>query len=738
VKKAPYRTAMFLAACTPLAALPAPADTAESQADVANSSRAATVEEIVVTATKSGEKLTQNVPLSISAYSADRLEALGIQSVQDLGTTTPGLSISNNSAYSRIYMRGVGSNLDFIGSDPSTTVHLDEVYLARPLMTFLDFVGIERVEVLRGPQGTLYGRNSAGGTINIVTKKPDNEFHSKLSTEYGRFGRLKLAGGLSGPLVEDRVMGSIAALDVRADGYVHNIYPQAVQPWLNDERTQALRGQLRFLPSDATELLLSADYTRREDTQNSYKSLGVTALGTPAPVPAFIPADPWQVNIGGDAPQYNKIENWGVASHFTWQISPEVGFTSISAYRTLDSDLATDSDQTEVLSVTLPQQDEDQWQLTQELRLNARLAAVDLVAGLFYMHEDASSYWFIGIPSFGFDSVQAGSVSTDAYSAFGQGEIHLSDKLTATLGARYNYETKSIDALASAFVGNTTVEIPAFRFAQVDEQSWRSATPKIGLAYQASDDLLLYASMARGFKSGGFNLFGGPAQKSYDPEYLWSYEAGIKSDWWDRRLRANVGAFLYDYTDLQLQSFVVVSGNQALTSVTSNVANATVKGAELELTAVPLVGLTVNLGLAWLDATYEHYALPRDTTTVPAVLTDLSGNTLNSSPKWSYTVGAQYEIGTAHGQYSFNADWRWQDRVYYSPFNDDRVGQGAYGLVNAQVAFKTSDERWTVAAFGRNLGNKAYFSGVNDFSVTGITAKIEPPRTWGVRLSYSY
>ena len=727
MKNGPYRTAMFLALSAPLAWH------AAQGAD-----ENTTVEEVLVTATRSGEKPTQSVPLSIAAFSADRLESLGIQSVQDLGAVTPGLSISNNSAYSRIYMRGVGSNLDFIGSDPSTTVHLDEVYLARPLMTFLDFVGIERVEVLRGPQGTLYGRNSAGGTINIVTRKPDNEFHSNLSTEFGRFDRLKLSGGLSGPLVEDELMGSIAALDVRADGYVHNIYPDAVQRWLNNEHTQAVRGQLRWLPSDTTELVLSADYTRRDDTQNSYKSLGRTALGDPASVPAFIPSDPWQVSIGGDAPQYNKIENWGVASHFTWRISPELTLTSISAYRTVDADLATDSDQTEVLSVTLPQQDEDQWQLTQELRVNANLGAVELVGGLFYMHEDASSYWFVGIPSFGFDSVQAGAVEADAYSAFGQADIHLTDKLTATLGARYNYEKKSIDALASAYVLDTSTEIPSFRFAQIDEQSWRSVTPKIGLSYEANDDLLLYASMARGFKSGGFNLFGGPAQKSYDPEYLWSYEAGIKSDWLDRRLRLNVGAFFYDYTDLQLQSFVVVSGDQALTSVTSNAADATVKGAEVELTAVPLAGLTVNLGLAWLDATYDKYALPRDTSGTPVVLTDLSGNRLNSSPQWSYTAAVQYDLPSAHGLYSFSADWRWQDRVYYSPFNDDLVGQGAYGLLNAQISFKTPNERWTAAAFGRNLTNQAYFSGVNDFSVTGVTAKIEPPRTWGVRLSYSY
>ncbi|MBW7835062.1 MAG: TonB-dependent receptor [Sphingomonadales bacterium] len=707
------------------------------------------IEEVVITATKRGETLLQETPLSITAFSSSDLDAMHMESIRDLGKNTPGLVVSNNASYAQLYIRGVGSNNVFIGSDPSVTVHIDGVYLARPLMVFTDFLDIERVEVLRGPQGTLYGRNSAGGTINIISRQPSNDLRMSLAGEYGNYDKRKLTGSVSGPLVDNRVMAGISILKNDRDGYVDNVNPDTTADKLNNEDSFAIRGMLKFIPSESVEVLISGDYFESEDYGNQKKPLHVDGFGNPVviPIPGFSPtiiSDPWTVSIPGDYPSYNDMTTKGVSGKLTAHLSPEVTLTSLTAYRKLDFKAIVDSDATDVAAIGPFNPADKQDQFSQELQLTGNTGSLEWLAGLYYFTEESDFLATAEAPFFGlifsgfmttdFLSVNDVTGKTDAYAAYVQGSYAVNEKLSLTAGIRYSHEKKSIDASASIFLDG--FELP-IGFTNQDKDSWDGWTPKFGLDYKVNDDVMLYASITRGFKSGGFNF--SADQPSFDPEFLWAYEIGIKSDLADKRLRANASAFYYDYTDLQVQGFKDLSDSGGVAGVIlTNAANATVKGFELEVTALPVPQFMLSASVAYLDATYDEFITARSA--MPTVPVDVSGNVLNNSPKWAFNISAQYDVTLGDkGTLSFRAGYKWQDDVFFnSQFNDPLMGQKSFGLLDARIGYISPDKRWEVSVFGNNLTDKAYYTDMADYSPLGLIGHITPPRTYGIKLAYRY
>lgn len=695
------------------------------------------LEEIVITSTKTGGTLAQDAPVAITALSAAALEDIQYENILDVAGLIPSLSVNSNSVHGRIYIRGIGTNLDFQGSDPSIAFLLDGVYLARPHIFFADFIDIERVEVLRGPQGTLYGRNAAGGIVSVVTKKPDNDVEGKLSGEYGSYDKWRLSGNISGPLVEDRVFASLAVMHRERDGYSENATPGGPDR-LNDDETTSARGTIRITPGDDVEINLAADYYKQE-SQFGFRPLFVDAFGNPVDLGAEQFSDPFKIKISIPDP-LSSVESYGFSGQVKLDINDRWTLTSITAYRELDSVITGDTDFTE-LDILLTTILEDQRQFSQDIQLQGRMERLNLIGGLYYFNERGTIFTDIGLPAVGIGLDLGPDLAsrldavghTDAYAAYAQGTYDITDRLSATAGIRYNYEKKDIDIYSRLELSG--VPLPDTDFTQTQDDDWSAWTPKFGLDYKIDDAKLLYASVTKGFKSGGYNATA--EQSAFDPESVWAYEVGLKTDWLEKRLRVNASAFYYDYTNLQIQGNIIPDDDSAVRLEISNATNAEVKGLELEVTAQATDELLLSGTLSYLDAQYKDYITSRSTD--PDTPIDVTGNRLNNAPKWMYSLAAQYTktidgIGTV----SVRGDFRWQDDVFYTVFNDPAVGQGSYGLLNGMVSWESMDEAWKVTVYGKNLTDKLYYIEKPDYAPTGIAGAFAEPRVFGVTLDYRF
>jgi iron complex outermembrane receptor protein len=681
--------------------------------------------DVVVTATKTGEASLQEVPVSISVMSEDDLQESGANNIEDLVQQTPGLGINRNGPASRLYMRGIGTNLDFIGSDPSVTVHVDGVYQSRTVTALDDFLGVERVEVLRGPQGTLYGRNSIGGTVNVISKLPQAELERVARFDVGSDSSRRFSTYISGALNQDEtVLGNISLMKSDHAPYVTNINtPES--PGLFDEDNLAGRGTLRYLVGQKGEVILRADYSNNEQAPIPYKSTGLAVDGSPAAGagPVNIPSDSHEVDFSFQDPKFKQI-NKGFSTEVIWQLTPDWAVTSLTAYRDLGFSSVEDTDGSNIESLYTGIV-EEQEQLSEELRFNYKSDRLKLVTGLYFLDENHESDLSINVGSASSRNFDT-SNDTTAYAIFGQGTYGLTKKLNATLGLRYSNEEKKFSN------DHVNISLPAFLVDyNIDKkESWDAWSPKAAVDYTFDDGPMVYGSVSRGFKSGGFNLTSEDAE--YDPEFVWSYEIGVKEEWLNKSLRTNVALFYYDYTDLQVSSF-----DQPGTLLISNAADADIQGLELELSWMPSYDWMLDFNYAYLDATYKDYQTPQG-----LVLVDVSDNDLNSAPAHKFNTAVQYFQSVEKGTFSYRLEYFWQDKSYFTAFNEDTSSQGAYGIWNARINFIPLDESWELQIYGENLGDKAYSTSSREFpaagAATGVTKDINPPRTFGARLTYNF
>lgn len=669
------------------------------------------LKDVVVTSTKEGDVDLQTVPNSITAYLAEDINDAGIDSVEDLVLLTPGLNLSRNGQSARLYMRGIGSNLDFIGSDPSVTVHVDGVYQSRTTSILNDFLDVERVEVLRGPQGTLYGRNSTGGTVNVVTKLPEAETEAKLFADFGSYNYRSIGGTLGGAISGDDVLGRISLVKTDHDPYVKNLNPNGIDGLLDDDSLSS-RGALRFLLNSRNELVLRADYSDIDRNPGAYKpTLTTTAGGTPALAGAVnVPSDPWTMNVTDVGP-FTEIRNWGTSAEFTHKFSSDLSLVSLTAYQDSDLHLKEDTDGSDAAVIAT----EIEWlqdQFSEELRLQYKSEKLRWVVGAYYLQEGQTSDTNINATTI-FDTES----DLSAYSLFGQGTLALSPRLNATLGLRYSSEKKEFNNLHT----NPTA---ANSFSLDQSKSWDSWSPKASVDYTYDSGAMVYASVSRGFKSGGFNFTSN--LPVYNPEYVWSYEVGTKMELLDKKLRTNVSMFYYDYTDLQVQDFVQVG----VLSI-SNAAEATVQGFEIENQWMPTYDWLFEFDYAFLDAEYDRYNSPAG---------NASGHDLVASPRHKMNLATQFFHDTKGGTLSYRLEYAWQDDQFFTAPNQHVSKQTAYGLLNARIAYTTADEKCQVQFYGENLGNKAYSTSSREFpsAAVGVTKDINPPRTFGVKYSHSF
>ncbi len=751
---------------------------APARAQAEDEAQDVTIEEIIVTARKREERL-QETPISITAFSAADLQRRTIESLSDIGRSTPNMdfSFSTNGSGSgtnaQIYIRGVGQQDFLLTTDPGVGIYVDGVYFARSMGGVLDVLDFERVEVLRGPQGTLFGKNTIGGAINIVTAKPGNDFAGRATVTGGNYSRIDANLSIDIPLVEDKLLAKFAASSRNRDGYGRRLIDNKK---LGDINRDSSRLVLRWLASDNVDVTLSADYSRvREEsvqqalvfvdpTNAPILQLWNALVGFPSGQPItsdLIQADPFDTLQTGRS--INNLDQWGLALTIDWDLGT-VNIKSITAYRDQEADFARDGDGSPATYVhTFNQTAQNQF--SQELQFSGSSFGERLhwLAGGYLFDEDAVDNTDVDLAGGLFNALEmlpgpliclgpggtppcaggAGNpfnqfldlqffifndISIKSYAGFGQGTFNLTDRLSLTAGLRYTYEKKTYSLTHIRKNAGTFVVPPT-----VISDNWNSVSPRFGIEYQASPDLLFYSSAARGFKSGGFN--GRPTTQgeveSYDPEFLWSYEVGLKSEWFGRRLRFNTALFYNDYTDIQLSSVrATPEGNLLL--VVENAGKAKVKGFEIELLTRPIANLELSGGIGFIDAKFTKLAPGATITT---------DSKFPKTPKWNVNLSLEYRIFVgASGDLSMRWDYAYKARIENDVNNTPAISQKGYSLVNARLTYEHSSEAWQAFFFITNLTDTRYIeNGIAALDSFGTAeAYFGRPREWGLGVTYRF
>lgn len=696
------------------------------------------LQEIVVTATKTGATEVQKTPIALSVYSADQLNNSAANNIKDLVALTPNLNISQTTASAEIYIRGIGSNNVFNGSDPDVTMQSDGVYIARAFSQFADFLDVSRVEVLRGPQGTLYGRNAVGGTINVISRAPTDDFEAKTQVTLGDFSLLQTQGYVSGALIKGLLDASLSVNYVTHSPWEDNIV--AGQPGLDDANHGGVRAQLRLQPTDKVDMTTRVDWSKADEYFDA--SAHLLAPYARAPLATSIIGDYTRTAL--DTTQLNHEEIWGISEDINAAINDWLSLKSITAYRDSWYRLTVDGDGTELLINSGYQADLSK-QFSQELNLVAKRDHFDGVAGLYFFNEHEISEIYSDLPAPGpnLQNLVKPDAYARSYAAFAQGTYHLFDTVGLTAGVRYTEDRKELDQYYTRDVLSLGIPLHGFPFIDTSVRHFHATTPKFGIDWQALPDVLMYATATRGFKSGGTNYAASNAAAlSFAPEYIWSYEAGAKTEWLDRRLRVNLTGFVYDYSNLQVQSLL----GPGVTTI-ANAATAKIKGAELETTVEPIPRLVLTANYSLLDARYTRF----DAASVPASLTpflagspdlnpngtfNATGDRLSAAPHDSASATAQYAWNMPGGKPFLRGEYYWQSRAYYDPSNAPIMSQKAYGLANAFAGFD-SDSKWNVHFFVKNLTDTHYLIFIAAITVvpSGVAAA---PRTYGVQLTKSF
>ena len=682
------------------------------------------LEEIIVTAEKR-EASIQDTALAITAVSGDLLENGGLDEIEDLSLDVPSLVFSRAGGEAQLYIRGVGTNLFGIGQDSSVAVHQDGVYQGRAQMGLNQFLDVERVEVLRGPQGTLYGRNATAGVINIIHREPGDEAEGYVNLKLGNFNRYDGEAAYGGPIGENA--GFRLAVRYGSDGG----FTEDLDPTGGDEvdggETMAARATVTFAVSDTIGAKIIGDYTDFDGDNRTIRPRGNlhrSAAEGALPLPDFD-------QTRNEVDSFQKWTISGITAEVTADLGGGLSLTSITGYRQFEDSFRFNTDGTEIF-VTQTHFERDTDQFSEEIRLACDCPDYEWIAGLYYFTEDKEEA--LGLPAINFGGAFNifATNKTDAWAGFGELTWHFSDRLDGIVGVRYSNEEKEDWNLRGLTGGNFdglfgASDPRAFSFAFMPRNTtddWNAFTPKLGLTYDYSDNILLYSTLTRGFKSGGTNsLSGDPA---FDPEYLWSLELGGKSTLADGRAIANAAAFYYDYTDLQVSTFT--EGTVRVT----NAAEATVMGLELDVSAAISDQFTWNTSAMLLSAEYDEF-ITRYGGGAGTVL-DVEGNSLINAPEVSLTSTLQYTTDIGPGEFSAMAQIAYRSEVFHSQFNEVEVGQGSVTLANvrAGITFLNGVE---VSVVVRNLLDEEYyqnsvrFTSLNDRSkdLTGIGAALGYP-----------
>ncbi|MDH3643425.1 MAG: TonB-dependent receptor [Gammaproteobacteria bacterium] len=727
------------------------------------------IEEIIVTSQRRAENM-QSVPVAVTAFSGDDLEEMGIVDIKGITERTPGFTMGVfNPGQPQFYIRGIGSNEDGAGGDQSVIIFVDEVYIGRSAGSDLDLFDLERVEVLRGPQGTLFGKNVVGGAVSLVTKKPSEESEVMLQGTYGNLNAITLRGLASGEVAEN-VYGKISFSSRQRDGYLHSqidqypqFFPDVSANLLGDfdqldVNTDSFRGALRFVPTDTLEINLTANYSNMDRAGPSYKSIGpggIPFLADNALISDY--EDKIHQNLLED-PGRSKNDIWGVTGRVDYDINDTMTFTSLTSFRDVEASqqwfLGTENLATLRLStgavplylVGSNDYTDDSETFTHEFRLTGSMDRLNYVAGIYYLNEkttrnERSPTGLLGTPTIpAIDSGDLQGNETNSFALFTQLTYDLTDTLSITLGGRQTWDEKDISRL-----GTPSPFSPGRDFDFDTGEKWDAFTYRAGIEWQATDDVFAYASISKGFKSGGYQGLAGTeliAITPFDPEEAILYEVGFKTEWFDNRMRLNVAGFYTDYTDLQILQLLVpddaVPGT-AGTLITQNAADAEIKGVEVEFIIAPVDNLTIQGSYTFLDTEFSNFFIPsgfRPPDLGGATPVDRTGNELRNAPENAFNVLVRYDVPMASGAHlSVQADYRHKDKVFQDPDVLEFAAVPAYDVVDLRASYLFANGNLETTLWMRNAFDEDYF--LHNWPLQGSgQATPAPPRTYGLTLTW--
>lgn len=690
---------------------------------------AAAVEDIVVTAQRREQRL-QDVPLAVSAFSMESLEDGKVESLLNLDGKVPNVVLAPVGAYpfaSAFYIRGLGYADVESSFEPSVGVELDGVYLSRNVGAVQDFFDIGGVTILRGPQGTLYGRNTIGGVVSVQSRRPSFDFGARAQATFGSNGRQELRAGVEGALIEDKLAGKFSFLTKTYDGYIKNYDGRD----MGAQDVTSMRGALLWTPTASFDATLIVDYTKDKGTGTAFENASLPSMVLPGfGEPADTDGDPFLSHVGDDI--FSDLEALGVTLNANWDLGP-VKLTSITGYRKTDTEVLSDFDGTPTPFMTV-HRDETHDQFSQELRLASNTdGPLTYVVGAYYMTQE----YDIATGQFGtvFGSPTAGSTiytqqKADSWAVFGQADYEVLPGLTVTAGGRYSKEEKTF-----------TTQPLFYPNAETFEASFDDFSPKVGVSYKWSDTLMTYAQYSRGFRAGGFNGRAGSflAVGPYDSETVDSYEVGVKSDLFNRRLRLNAAVFTSDYQDMQQSVQQLIPGTLINQTLVANVGAATISGFEAEATALLTDVFTISASVGYLDASYDEFMADLgdglgviDRTYLP----------MPYAPKWSNSVTFNYKDDFDFGRVTAQASVRHMTDMYtsFSTLNatTDLTMRQSNTVVDGSLSLELPDGRWRVSLWGKNLTDELVIN--NTFGVGNLLASrvYQPPREIGVDLSLTF
>lgn len=703
------------------------------------------LEEVVVTARKREENI-QDVPISISAHSGSQLESLGIENTAEIARITPNLqfdgtaAVSGSSVASTIFIRGIGQTDFTLNSDPGVGVYLDGVYIARSVGGLLDLLNIQSVEVLRGPQGTLFGKNTIGGALNITTRRPTAEQNGYVDVQFGNFSRRNIKAGLDAAL-SDNVVANISLASLEQDGYQERLLQPGSEDLGNIDRSVA-RGRLIWTPSDTFEADFSFDYSRGRE-QSVPQSVLVVEPTTGAPFLAaaagvipgttpqlrpgfegqftgadllsgsFITGDPRTSFYAG--PSRSDFDIFGVAATLTFDVG-NITVRSITAYRDIDSNFARDSLSSPFIAADTTD-DYVQDQFSQEIQLAGDLPKGNYVAGVFYLAEEGTNSNLVAT-SIG-DLGSGGSVDNESWAIFAQANFDLTDRIGVTLGLRYTDETKGFspgfNGGSQLFVTNANglaLGLPPTLPLIVDGD-YKATSDKTdvtaAIKYNFTDDFMAYGSYSTGFKAGGFSQRIGPGPgipaPDFRPEEVSVFELGFKWLGLDGRLRLNGAVFMTDYEDVQITPIF-----EGIGPVTRNAGEAEIRGLELEWAYVPSEQWSFSGGIGLLDTEYTSLTpesqvnLNLDGTPILTLDSELA-----KSPDFSVNAAlVRYWSSSNGGTISAQVDWSYTSEMFNDVLNAVELQRDDLHLIGAAITYTSPSDKWTVSLRGKNLTDEEY------------------------------
>ena len=745
------------------------------------------LEEIVVTARKREESL-QETPIAVTAFSAKDLEQRNLSNLMEAGAYAPNVSMTSSdsgaggSNHAQIYIRGIGQSDFLFTTDPGVGIYIDGVFHPRTVGGVLDLLDLERVEILRGPQGTLFGKNTIGGAVNVVSLQPASEIGGYAQVTLGKFDRIDTRASIDLPLIEDKLFAKLSLSIKNRDGFGDRLdfnTGEKLDTGLGDEDRRAARLALHWRVSEDVTADFSFDYSHADE--NSVPTILVE--GDPA---QGVPATLWNALVGGPlgtpfddryeipgnvedsygtGPNGSSFEGWGANGTIEWDMGWATA-KSITAYRQFSAAFGRDGDGSP-LPIVHTDQRQKQDQFSQEFQLfgDAFGDRLHWQAGIFYFDEFGRDENDVRLTSGLFNALESlpvqlsgapcmppflapgctgnpinplldldfdifNEIDITSIAVFEQATFDLTDRFSITAGLRYTYEKKEYK-LEHKRIDSGTFIVPL----KTIDNSWREVTPMANIQYQWSDDFMLYATISEGFKSGGFN--GRPVDaavvESFDPEFVTSYEIGFKSEWLDRRVRFNGAAFYMDYEDLQVNvvSFSDTTGTLILR--TDNIGAAEVQGVELELQAVLFEGLNVGGTLGYLDF---------EITELDPSITDISLDNKNvQTPEWTASLYAQYNWSWQNtGEFSARVDWAYEDETETNILNTPSLQRKSHTNLNARLTFDMPESGWELTVSGTNLTDKRYISNALSALTSFGTAEASynRPREWAVTLKRAF